>query len=247
MMFICLKQFSWTECIQKDANDIQRWRKETRVLNSTLIRLDSNTWCSDAIFSSRLHAYLGPTWNFDHGGHRVCPLPQISLGIFTWEEVTLVKTCSPLTCNFQIDFSLWRPRGLSHQLGSSQTSWRGGSSPPFQGKVVSQWAALGFSQFFLGSIIWWVLNRAPTCLQLAFKKTSWPVQIWISPFSPQWHCVLWLPGQKAGLWYLPIILMLSWGVTGTGFWVWKFLLRAQKVGGSSEAVPRKDSSLRPLG
>lgn len=111
MMFICLIQCSWTECIHKDANDIQRWRKETRVLNSTFIRLDSNAWCSDAIFSSRLHAYLGPTWNFGHGGHRVCPLPQISLGTFTWEEVTLVKTCSPLTCNFQIDFFIVETQG----------------------------------------------------------------------------------------------------------------------------------------
>lgn len=86
-----------------------------------------------------------------------------------------------------------------------------------------------------------MLNRAPSCLPLAFEKTSWPVQIRISPFSPRGTVCFGCVARKLGL-YLPIILMLSRGVTGTGFWVWKFLLRAQKVGGSSEAAPRKDSS-----
>lgn len=103
--------------------------------------------------------------------------------------------------------------GFSHQLGSSQASWRGGPFSHFQGKAVSQWAALGFSQLFLGSIIWWVSSTAPRHLQLPSKKMSQSVQIWISPFSPPRDCVLWLPGQKAGpifTYHFDAILGCNW-------------------------------------
>lgn len=98
-------------------------------------------------------------------------------------------------------------------MGSSQTSWRGVLFSPFQGKAVSQWAALGCSQLFLGSIIWWVLSTAPSSLQLPSKKMSRSVQIGINPFSPLRDCVLWLPGQKAGsifTYHFDAILGCNW-------------------------------------
>lgn len=187
------------------------------MLNSTFIRFDSNECYSNSIFSLRLHVYLGPTWRFDYGDHRICPLPQTSHGAFTWEGVALVKPCPSLTfCNSRIDLSLWRPQGpwVFHiSWAHLKRHGEGGPFSPFQGKIVSQWAALGFSQLLLGSIIWWVPSTAPSYLQLPFKKTSWSVEIWISPFSPPQDCVLWLPSQKAGpifTYHFDAILGCNW-------------------------------------
>lgn len=111
-MFHHLKWCSWKKGIRKGAYDVQKLRKETRMLHSTLIRLNSDAHCSNSIFSLRSHVYFGPTWKFDYGDHRICFLPQTNLGAFIWEGVILVKPCPTLTfCNSRIDLSLWRPRG----------------------------------------------------------------------------------------------------------------------------------------
>ena len=66
-----------------------------------------------------------------------------------------------------------------------------------------------------------------------------------SAFSP-WHCVLWLPGQKAG----PIFTYHSdtiSGIIGIELSGWKFLLRTQRIEENSEAELWKDSCPTPLG
>lgn len=142
--------------------------------------------------------YLGPAWRFDYGDQSICPLPQTSLGAFTWEVATLFKPCTSLTfCNSRTNLSLWRPRGFFFSIRWAHLKRHGEvfySLPSRERLCHNEQAALGCSQLFLGSIIWWVLSTAPNSLQLLSKKMSWSVQIGINPFSPLRDCVLWLPG-----------------------------------------------------
>lgn len=98
-------------------------------------------------------------------------------------------------------------------------------------------------QCFLGGAIWWHCFRCP---QLLSKKTSQSREIPVSPLSPCGTVYFGCQARKPGL-FLPIILILSWGVIGIELSVWKFLLRTQGIEESLEAELWEDSCQRPLG
>jgi hypothetical protein len=139
-------------------------------------------------------------------------------------EVTLVKPHPPPSfCDSEI-LPLWRPpvglRGpvvltsLAYPYFSfvlSQTSWRVGPILSLPGKAGVTMSSPGLlpNAFLVAQSD----ERCSQRLQLLFKKTSQPLEIWISPFSPLWHCVLWLPSQKAGpifTYHLDTILGCNW-------------------------------------
>lgn len=97
-------------------------------------------------------------------------------------------------------------------------------------------------QCFLGSTVRWRCSCCPQLLSRRRHLLRDPNQ----PASPCGTVCSGCPARKPGL-FLPIILILSWGVIGIELSVWKLLLRTQRTGESSEAELWEDSRRRPLG
>lgn len=88
-------------------------------------------------------------------------------------------------------------------------------------------------------------DTAPAALSCPPRRRH-NLEIPISPLSPCGTVCFGCPARRLDL-FLPIILILSWGVIGIELSVWKSLLRTQRIKESSEAELWKDSCPRPLG